>query len=54
MGSLRVDMSEATRKQQQQHDVCQAFLAAQLVKNPPAIQETLVLFLGWEDPLKKE
>ena len=51
MGSLRVDMTEATRKQQQQHDVCQAFLAAQLVKNPPAIQETLVLFLGWEDLL---
>ena len=28
-------------------------LIAQLVKNPPAIQETLVLFLGWEDPLGK-
>ena len=26
---------------------------AQLVKNPPAMQETLVWFLGWEDPLKK-
>ena len=25
------------------------FLAAQLVKNPLAMQETLVLFLGWED-----
>ena len=24
-----------------------------LVKNPPAIQETLVQFLGWEDPLEK-
>ena len=23
---------------------------AQLVKNPPAMQETLVQFLGWEDP----
>ena len=22
-------------------------------KNPPAIQETLVQFLGWKDPLKK-
>ena len=30
-----------------------ASLIAQLVKNPPAIQETLVLFLGWEDPLEK-
>ena len=25
----------------------------QLVKNPPAMQETLVWFLGWEDPLEK-
>jgi len=25
----------------------------QLVKNPPAMQETLVRFLGWEDPLEK-
>ena len=24
-------------------------LVAQLVKNPPAMQETLVQFLGWED-----
>ena len=30
-----------------------ASLIAQLVKNPPAMQETLVLFLGWEDPLEK-
>ena len=26
---------------------------AQLVKNPPAVQETPVRFLGWEDPLEK-
>ena len=26
---------------------------AQLVKNPPAMQETPVQFLGREDPLKK-
>ena len=26
---------------------------AQLVKNPPAMKETLVPFLGWEDPLEK-
>ena len=30
-----------------------ASLIAELVKNPPAMQETLVQFLGWEDPLKK-
>ena len=30
-----------------------ASLIALLVKNPPATQETLVQFLGWEDPLEK-
>ena len=28
-------------------------LVAQLVKTPPAMQETLVQLLGWEDPLEK-
>ena len=31
-----------------------ASLIAQLVKNSPAMQETLVWFLDWEDPLEKE
>ena len=30
-----------------------AFLIAQLVKNPPAVQETPVQFLGQEDLLEK-
>ena len=30
-----------------------ASLEAQLVKNPPAMQETWVQSLGWEDPLEK-
>ena len=30
-----------------------ASLIAQLVKNPPAMQENLVRFLGQEDPLEK-
>ena len=30
-----------------------AFLVAQLVKNPPAMQETWVQSLGLEDPLEK-
>ena len=30
-----------------------ASLIAQLVKNPPAMQETLVRLLGQEDPLEK-
>ena len=31
----------------------QASLVAQLVKNPPAVRETWVRPLGWEDPLEK-
>ena len=30
-----------------------ASLVAQLVKNPPAMQETWVKFLGWENPLEE-
>ena len=30
-----------------------AFLVAQTVKNPPAMQETRLPFLDWEDPLGK-
>ena len=30
-----------------------ASLTAQLLKNPPAMQETWVRSLGWEDPLEK-
>ena len=30
-----------------------ASLVAQLVKNPPAMLETWVWSLGWEDPLEK-
>ncbi|XDA89925.1 hypothetical protein R6Z07M_019528 [Ovis aries] len=32
----------------------QASLVAQMVKNLLAMQEILVRFLGWEDPLEKE
>ena len=30
-----------------------ASLLAQMVKNPPAEQETWIQLLGWEDPLRK-
>ena len=33
--------------------IYRASLVAQLVKNPPAMQETWVRSLGWEDPLEK-
>ena len=32
--------------------VCRAYLVAQLVKNPPAMWDTWVRSLGWEDPLE--
>jgi len=31
-----------------------ASLISQSIKNVPAMQETRVWFLGWEDPLEKE
>ena len=31
----------------------EASLVAQLTKNPPAMQEIPVRFLGWQDPLQK-
>ena len=30
-----------------------ASLVAQVIRSPPAMQETWVRFLGWEDPLEK-
>ena len=35
-------------------DICKRYMVAQLAKNPPAMQETQVQFLGQEDPLEKE
>ena len=32
---------------------CWASLVAQLAKNPPAMREIWVRYLGWEDPLEK-
>ena len=31
-----------------------ASLVAQLIKNPPAVQETWVRYLGWENPWRRE
>ena len=43
------------KQQEEINYKCQilASLIAQLIKNPPAIRETRVQFLGWEDPLEK-
>ena len=55
------DMTQHHGKQQRPTDYHSLFLdtlaktylplITQLVKNPPAMQETPVRFLGWEDPL---
>ena len=45
IGHKESDTTEATE--------CALILVAQLVKNLPAMQETLVQFLGWEDTLEK-
>ena len=36
------------------HNIVNASLVAQRVKPLPAMQETRVPFLGWEDPVEKE
>ena len=35
------------------HSNLRTSLVTQLVKNPPAMRETWVQSLGWEDPLEK-
>ena len=58
MNSLRWEKLLISKSQSMQPELSQfdhnqfnllASLIAQLVKNPPAMQETLVQFLGWED-----
>ena len=43
-----------TETLEQQHFRKQASLAAQTIKNLPAMRETQVRSLGWEDPLEEE
>ena len=37
-----------------QHPITMVSFVAQLVKNLPAMQETQVCSLGWEDPWRKK
>ena len=58
MGSQRVRHDLLTEQQQlythtRTHTHTRTYLIAQVVKNPPAVQEILVQFLGWEDLLEK-
>ena len=52
-GHTELDLAEAAKKRLSSSSSSRASLIAQLVKNPPAMQENLVQFLGWEDPLEK-
>ena len=45
--------SGCSQPRDQTRVACIASLVAQLVKNPPAMRETWVGSLGWEDPLEK-
>ena len=45
---------EGPRTTVQVSGAVQFLLVAQLVKNPSAMWETLVRYLGWKDPLEKE
>ena len=47
-------MDTATAQANHSVDSVASTLVAQLVKNVPAVQETLVPSLGWEDALEKE
>ena len=51
-----VPKSQTRLKDEAQHSIntVRASLVAQMVKNLPAMQETWVRSLGWDDPLEKE
>ena len=50
---LAASLQATSRKHRTVLKVSRASLVAQLVKNPPAMQETWVRSLGWEDLLEK-
>ena len=52
-GHTESDMTEVTQQQQQQ-GLCWVSLMDQTVKNPPAMWEAWLGFLGWEDPLEED
>ena len=51
--NLKVSCSGGYKYKNVTYDLRWSFLIAQLVKNPPAMWETWVRSLGWEDPLEK-
>ena len=53
LGSFSLSSARQTSEPYRHHSVL-ASLVAQMVKNLPAMQETRVQSLGWEDALEKE
>ena len=51
--SLTLAATQVLSQELECRALSRASLVVQLVKNPPAMRETLVRFLGWEDPLEK-
>ena len=51
--SLTLAATQVLSQELECRTLSQASLVVQLAKNPPAMQETLVQFLGLEDPLEK-
>ena len=53
MDCIVYGVTEATQQQQQQHATRRGFPGGSAGKNPPAMWETWVRTLGWENPLEK-
>ena len=53
MGSIP-DLGRSPGEEMATHSSIWDFLVAQMVKSLPAMRETRVRSLGWEDPLEKE
>ena len=50
---FKLPCSSRERQSALGNGITRASLVAQMVKNPPAILETWVQFLGWEDSLEE-
>ena len=53
LGTTKTQHSQIKNKSNEYFLKIWVSVVAQLVKNPPAMQETWVRSLGWEDPLEK-
>ena len=54
LGTTKTQHSQIKNKSNEYFLKIWVSVVAQLVKNPPAMQETWVRSLGWEDPLEED